>query len=136
MSHVLMYSILSPAPTRITHLELRNLQQWSELDPPLPTFTTSQDLLNYWRTHRSKHQIIPDTQLMKRSFDSVLGLTTRLTSLCITTVASGDHWTDVGNWQEQCYASWARFIHSVRTITALPHVEARRQSQRKRSCAR
>ena len=109
MTRDLVASILSPSPDRIKRIELRNLQQWSELEPPLPKFETSRELLDYWPKNGFEHKQIDDTSLMNGALDPILGLTTHLTSLCITTVGDSDRRISPDDWQTQCYASWARY---------------------------
>ena len=114
MTRDLVDCILTQASENIQHLELNNLLQWPDMEPPLPKFTARQDFKQYWRKQGSKHTALTDTRLMAGALDPYVSCCSFLTSLCITTVGRGNYWRSASLWEDRRYSSWARFIDSVR----------------------
>jgi len=96
-------------------LELHNLFQSDEFDPPYPMFVAVQDMVDYMQKHEEDERTALDNQYMMGLLDSYVGNFTALTSLCVATVGNSftNVWynTELGDRQ---YSEWARFIRSVR----------------------
>ncbi|KAH7068317.1 hypothetical protein BKA63DRAFT_111994 [Paraphoma chrysanthemicola] len=101
-------------PARLEHLELDNLLQWSEIEPPIPNFPTFLEAATYWRDNANAHTVIHRSRLMADALNPVLGQCQSLTSLCIATVGNGDYIEWSTDWEDRCYSAWARFIDSTR----------------------
>jgi hypothetical protein len=107
--------ILAESSKRLENLGLNNLIQFSEMEPPLPTFTIADDFHEYWEVHGGrKHKTIPGTRLMAGITDTLLEHCPVLTSLCITTGGEGEHYFRVNPWNDSRCSSWASFLASVR----------------------
>jgi hypothetical protein len=106
--------ILEDSSKRLEKLELNNLLQFSEIEPPVPKFTTADDFHAYWKVYGEGHKAIPRTRLMAGVTDTLLGRCPVLTSLCITTFGEGHYLLRDSVWQDDRYSSWATFLHSVR----------------------
>ncbi|KAF2687482.1 hypothetical protein K458DRAFT_386297 [Lentithecium fluviatile CBS 122367] len=117
MSHKLVACFFS-APTHsngsgnhLRHLDLCNLQQWSETDPPLPSFPHLRDLAIY-RKHRKDIKFVPNSGFMVGVPDPLIGRYTALTSLRIST-AGEDKEDGQDPRDDLMYVFWARFLKSV-----------------------
>jgi hypothetical protein len=65
--------ILAESSKRLENLGLNNLIQFSEMEPPLPTFTIADDFHEYWEVHGGRgHKTIPGTRLMAGIIDTLL----------------------------------------------------------------
>ncbi|KAH7092271.1 hypothetical protein FB567DRAFT_235218 [Paraphoma chrysanthemicola] len=101
-------------PARLERLELDNLLQWSEIEPPIPKFPIFLEAATYWRDNANAHKVIHRGRLMAESLNPVLGHCKSLSSLCIATVGNGDYIEWSTDWEDRCYSAWARFIDSTR----------------------
>jgi len=114
MTRDLVDCILTQASKNMKHLELNNLLQWPDMEPPLPKFTARQDFKHYWRKQGAKHKSVPETRLMAGALDPYVSRCSSLTSLCISTVGRGDYWRCASPWEDRRYSSYGRFMDSVR----------------------
>ncbi|KAF2824053.1 hypothetical protein CC86DRAFT_63425 [Ophiobolus disseminans] len=115
MSREFVARILEPTHQRLQHIEINNLMQWSDADPPLPPFDSLQDL----ETHLTKValvQVLPRTRLMAGALDPLIDCCSNLTSLRITTIGQYEGFTAHQNSRDdRMYESWARLLNSVRS---------------------
>ncbi|KAI8941165.1 hypothetical protein NX059_002402 [Plenodomus lindquistii] len=115
MSRELFQHLLSTPATHLTHLELDNLAQYSEIIPSLPRYRTTYGLATYWSKASNLHTVQPHDRLMSGALDSLIDRCPLLSSLAIITVGHGLAMVESSNWYEETYASWARFLGSVRS---------------------
>ncbi|KAF1945246.1 hypothetical protein EJ02DRAFT_320941, partial [Clathrospora elynae] len=78
-----------------------------------PAFENLQDLSVYLNANRSKTQILPNRQTMVGALDTLVGRSSTMTSLHITTAGSATVFLPHSQ-DDRLYASWARFLASVR----------------------
>lgn len=125
MSRELVYHILgrpssnSPQDASLESLELNNLLTWSTTDPRLPQAHHLRDVSAFVRDFDSRgtnFRMIPETRFMTELLDPLVGYFTALRSLRITTHGEFENsGRNVEQTPHQAlYASWARFLASVR----------------------
>lgn len=112
MTRELVGYMLTYSSHRLEKLEMNNLLQWSELEPPLPHFDHDRSLQEYWRKHRSDHKVMSRTAHMAGALDALTGRFEALTSLKIRSVRTR-HRQPHSSWDDRRYSSWARVIDSV-----------------------
>ena len=118
MSRELVACILRPGPqgdSRLTHLELNDLSQWTETVPPLPTYPHLRELQAYYDEHGQgeRHELVPASRQMIDALDPLIGHCPKLSSLRIAILGPCEE-PGPDSREERLYQSCACFIGSVR----------------------
>jgi hypothetical protein len=114
MTRALVHCFLETSPHKLERLELDNLLQWSEIQPPVPQFNNAQTMEAYIKGHSSVHKAVPWTHRMADTLRPFYGRFDDLKSLCISTVSECHRWQPISAWDHRRYSDWARCIDSVR----------------------
>jgi len=97
----------------LERLELHNLLQCEEHEPPFPKFNDAQTLKTYLENHGPDHRTIAETQRMVGALEPFIGRFAVLTTLCIATFGE-THLDCLPNERDdRRFTEWARMISSV-----------------------
>jgi hypothetical protein len=114
MTRELVQRMLVQSAQQLRQLELHNLLQWSEVEPPLPPFSDLDHLLTYADVEEAPHEVVSGTRRMAGALNPFIGKCIALTSLYIYTGGDAEYWLNISPWKNRRYAEWAHFIGSVR----------------------
>ncbi|KAF2495380.1 hypothetical protein BU16DRAFT_582083 [Lophium mytilinum] len=98
---------------RLQTLELDNLMQWADTEPPLPKLSHLRALAKYFEQHESTLSVVVNTRVMVGALDPIVGCCSSLTSLRIGTVGEYEEYSENPR-DNRLYSCWARFLASVR----------------------
>jgi hypothetical protein len=121
MSREFVSCILEPSSDaseqqrRLDHLDLNNLFEWSECEPPLPPLSHLRNLVGFLEVNRANISIQTERLPMVGHLEPLVGHLTSLKSLRIGTIAiKPDSSTGKDTYSHILFASWARLLDSVR----------------------